>query len=44
MKKSILKVMIGIVAVPIVIIGGLYIVREIPVVSEYVIKPMAQLI
>lgn len=43
MKKIILKVIIGIVAVPTVAIGGLYIAREIPVVNEKVVMPLAKI-
>ena len=42
MKKLILKIVIGIVAVPTVVLGGLYITRGIPAVSEKVIIPLAK--
>ena len=42
MKKKILKIAIGIVAVPTVAFGTLYVAKEIPVVSKYVVQPMAQ--
>ncbi len=43
MKKLLIKIAIGIVAVPTVVLGTLYVTREIPFVSQYVVKPMAQL-
>lgn len=43
MKKILLKIIIGIVAVPTIAIGTLYLTRDISVVSEYIVKPMAQL-
>lgn len=42
MKKKILKIAIGIVAVPTVAFGTLYAAREIPVVSEKVVMPLAE--
>lgn len=43
MRKLLLKVVIGILAVPIVVFGGLYVTRGIPAVSKYVVAPMARL-
>lgn len=42
MKNKILKIAIGIVAVPTVALGTLYTTREIPIVSEKVVMPLAQ--
>lgn len=42
MKKKILKIAIGIVAVPTVALGTLYATRNIPIVSEKVVMPLAQ--
>ncbi|MCI8470667.1 MAG: hypothetical protein HFJ35_04175 [Clostridia bacterium] len=43
MKKILLKIIIGIIAVPTIIIGGLYLTRGIPAVSKYVVAPLAKL-
>ena len=43
MKKILLKIIIGIIAVPTIIIGGLYLTRGIPSVSKYVVAPLAKL-
>lgn len=43
MKKVLIKLAIGIVAVPTVTLGALFITRDIPVVSKYVVAPLAQL-
>ena len=42
MKKLLLKVVIGIVAVPTITFGALFVTKEIPVVSKYVVAPLAQ--
>lgn len=42
MKKLLIKIVIGIVAVPTVTLGALFVTRDIPVVSKYVVKPLAQ--
>ena len=42
MKKILLKIIIGIIAVPTIIIGGLYLTRGIPAVSKYVVAPLAK--
>ncbi|MCR5146712.1 MAG: hypothetical protein K6B70_05155 [Clostridia bacterium] len=41
MKKVVLKVIIGIVAVPTVALGTLYVTRNIPVVNEKIVAPLA---
>lgn len=42
MKKILLKVVIGVIAIPTVTLGALFVTRNIPVVNEKVIEPLAQ--
>lgn len=42
MKKILLRIFIGIIAVPTVVLGTLYVTRGIPVVSKYVVMPLAK--
>lgn len=43
MKRLLLKVIIGIIAVPTVVLGAVVVTKDIPVVSKYVVAPMAKL-
>lgn len=42
MKKIWIKLVIGIVAVPTVTLGTLFVTKDIPVVSKYVVSPLAR--